>query len=339
MAIFRIVCFIVVGKNCINNTNLISERIYMPEISGCYGVNFNGCIHKQNKSENVNTKIPDLPSDSIEITSNNSVQLNFLDRVKNFFSIAPEIKYKNFISTAEKKMAIASLDFEEIYKNSQNFYEEACELMHKTKNKNFDNIRTYGTSYKGEIYRTIAKIDENGFINKIIQTKNGEIHTIYDIKSQLKAGKNRIYDGEPTQKITADCYFYDNDKDKIGYMKNITNNVSEFNASCDFENGGAKRVNENKDKSPVEVYAEGSDEQTYTYRFNYGESEDERVSRCNFGDAQSRIKYTITEPSMFTDRLNSVKSYFEYKNIVNRPEHRLVIFNPVCGIEDYDLYN
>ena len=200
-----------------------------------------------------------------------------------------------------------------------------------------DKIRTYGTKYRGTSYRAIAVVDEKGYVDKIFQAKNGEIHAIYDIITPLKAGKTRIYAGEPNKKITADCYFYDKENEKIEYMKNITNNISEFNACCDFEYGGAKKVDKNIDKSPIEVYAQGSSPKTYTYWFNYGKKDEERVSACDFGNEKSRKKYTKIEPSILMQKLNAVKSYFTYENIENRPEHRLVIIRPKIGIEDYNL--
>ncbi len=310
----------------------------MYNISSIYNVSFKSDINNKNQITSDNIKTSDIPNDSFEIKKNDNSNC-LLGLLRNLFSPPPEQKYKKFILNAEKKIEYASSDFKKINKNSVKLFNEANELLIKVKNDNLDeNIQTNAVNYQGDIYRTIRKIDTDGFVDKIIHTKNNQVYTVYDIKSELKAGKNQIYEGNQYQKVTADCYFYNpfnENKSEIGYMKNVTNTAVEFNAAYDAEHGGIKRVCQNSNKTPIEVYASGTDK-NYTYWFNYGKKEQEKVSHCILGDDKSRTKYTKIKQSIFK-KYNKIISYFQYENVSNRPKSRLVIVQPKIRIQDYSI--
>ncbi len=309
----------------------------MQIINENYKVNFCKNVEMQDKKTQIYTKTSEIPSDSFEPAVSKKSQVNFLDKLKNFFTLPPEKKYENFINEAETKIEQAANDFKEINKKSIEFYNEASEILDKTKNHIIDkNIRINAVKYRGNLYSAVGIIDDNGYVNRIIQSKNGKIHTVYDIKSKLKSGNKQLYEGKPSQEVIADCYFYDWDEKnnpQIGFMKDVKNSASEFNASYDVKHGGIKRVSKNKDKSPIALYATIKGK-AYNFKFNYGKKEAEQVSYCNFGDDKSRTRYIKTKSS-FIKKFNEKKMYIKYENMQNRPDRRLVIIHPKRGIKDY----
>ena len=196
------------------------------------------------------------------------------------------------------------------------FYKDALSLLEyveKNENNDNENIVTSSIVYKGDRYRAIAIVDDNGFIDRVIHDKDGKINTIYDIKTPVKAGKERIFSDDTNKTIIADCYFYNEDNNE--YMRNIKNSILNYNAVYDFQNGGIKRVNQNLDNSPIEVYAEWKDGQYSNYHSNYGGKKEETISIEELDDGANEIKYKKTKCFLGINKLKTTKSYscYEYQ--------------------------
>ena len=282
--------------------------------------NINKLSFKQGVNQDNSAKTPDMEYDSFQAAVKNEGKPTLFDKILIFFAFRneknPNKILKNnekFIKNAEQKMNNAVADFSQISKNAADLYDMANQLFSETQNEDIiDNIRINSIRYKNSHYKAIAVLDENGFINKIIHSKDGKVHTVYDLKSPLKAGKERFYSGEANQKVTADCYFFDNNTDtdelKISYVKDVTNSILNFNAVYDLKNGGIKRVKKNSDNSPVDVFAKGIIGKHFDYWYNFGNKNEEKVSFSNDNDCIA-IKYEKSKHLLGLDKLFFKKSY------------------------------
>lgn len=315
----------------------------MQAINCASRINFCGNIDNNDTKNQILLKTNKISPDSIELSQNSNRPVSLFSKIKGFLTISPEKKFQNFIITAQQRINSSNENYKTIYNTSEKFLREAETLLNKVEDGDFnDNIRTYSTSFLGSTYRTIATVNQQGLIDKIIHAKDGKIKTVYDIKTPLKASEGSILTDFPKQNITADCYFYNKLSDELSninleYMKNVTNSAIEFTASYDTEHGGNKQVRNNIDNSPIEVFAEGIDDKTYLYWFNYGKSDKERVVCTHFEDDKVRTKYIKTDEYPLLKKYSPTQTFVQYENFDDRPKNKISILHPKFGVDDYSF--
>ena len=224
-------------------------------------IELNNIISNRNKKQ-ISIKLPDLKSDSFAKAQEQvqKQQQGIFDKLRKIFHIRRRNNSLKINAAQVKRVLNKS---EEYLKQAQKLVKnEMCGI----ENKNTD---VYRLEYQGDKYVSITTINKDGFIDKIIHAKNGEVEAIYDIKTPVPPIKPENMD----DLLSADCYFYKKITDpplmKREYRQNITNKASKFHSVYNPVHGGVNKVKENIDNSPVEVCMKDKGDRAILFFFNY----------------------------------------------------------------------